>query len=42
MTGSIAAERDDSVQVSVSVCHRVADSRNFAAHVCEPDIRFNI
>jgi hypothetical protein len=40
--GSIAAERNDGVQVSVSVCHRVADGRNFAAYVCESDIRFNM
>ena len=40
--GSIAAERNDGVQVSVSVCHRVADGGNFAAHVCESDIRFNM
>ena len=42
MIGSIAAERNDGVQISVSVCHRVADGRNFAAHVCESDIRFNM
>jgi hypothetical protein len=40
--GSIAAERNDGVQVSVSVCHRVADDGNFAAYVCESDIRFNM